>query len=187
MIVLFTAEDSTNGHKLEGRLLQEFGATDEYMGPEKIAQLWSVFSQHDVLFTDYTNGKFEPFLLNLMNPRSIWVEMFDTDVDAPVGVMMVTNVIINFDAEGHFAVWNSQARGKEELCLMMMRYCFERYNLHRMTAKIVPYMRGTIRFAKRLGFVEEGEMREAVVREGKWFSLQMFGITRDELEVKWAQ
>jgi len=181
------ADDSDSGW-FEARLLQEFGISNEYLSPEKIAELWKEFSKHDVLFTDYTEGKFEPFLLNLMNPRAIWVEIFNVEEQKPVGVMMMTNIILGFDCEGHFAVWDSKARGKEGICLKMMEFCFNRYNLHRMTAKIVPYMKGTIRFAKRLGFIEEGEMREAVVRSGEWFSLKMFGITRSELEEKlWEQ
>ena len=180
-MAILEAEDTKNGHTLEVRLLQELGDLSN-LSPKKISSLWNEFKSHDVLFTDYTAGKLEPFLHSLINPRSVWVEIFDIEEDKAIGIMMATSILPNFDAEGHFTIWNGRASGKELVVLKSIKWIFDRYNLHRMTAPVPGYQKGVIRFIKRLGFEHEGEKRESVLMGDRWIGLVQFGMTRSELE-----
>lgn len=163
------------------RVLQELGRNYS-LSPDRIRDLWIEASKHKYLFSDYTEGKLEPFVLLLANPRSVWLEIVKDGSEKPIGVAYITDILSGFDAVAHFAFWDSIGSGREPLALFIAEWVMDRYSLHRLSAQIPPYQRGTIRFAKRLGFVDEGEKREAVIRDGEWQPLLLFGLTKNELE-----
>lgn len=166
------------------RLLQRFGKIEPYLTPQKIQELWIEFSKHDSLFTDYTQGKVEPFLDVLFDSRAIIAEVYNVTDETPYGSLMLNRVILGFDAMAHFTVWDSKASGKELLFLLMMKEWMTEFNLHRLSAEIPGHMTGVMRFAKRLGFVEEGIRREGNLSKGAWMDMTMFGILRSELDLK---
>lgn len=175
-------EDRTGEYLMEARLLQRFGEPSPYLTREKITELWRTSSQHDVLFSDHTEGKVEPFLDTLFNPRAVWYELFHTEEQAPVGVAYISRVIPMFDADVHLAIWDGVASGRQPIAWELMDHTFEEFRLQRLSAAIPIYQSGTIRFVKKLGFKEEGQKREAVVRKGEWYPQVLFGITRAEMK-----
>ena len=164
------------------RVLHEFGVRKEYMTSAKIGELWNEFKIHEVLFMDEIKGDPEAFIDIMLNPRSVWLEVFSLEHDKPVGVMSLTRVIPGFDADAHFVFWDGRGRGKERLSLRVAKWLFARYRLHRMTAMVPLNQKGTIRFMKRLGFEEEGTKREGTLRHEKWIDLAIFGILLPEME-----
>lgn len=178
---IVVVEDTLNEDKrIAVDLIHELGQGS--LSPERIRDLWLCFSRHDVLFSDQTMGDFEAFFDILVDPKSIWFELVDVDSRMVLGVMSSSRVIPGFDAYGHFAIWNGRARGKEKAILKTMQWVFNRYDLHRMTAHIPAYQSGVIRFVDRLGFSYEGELREAVQKDGTWVGMKVYGITVDDLE-----
>lgn len=175
-------EDKLGEAEYSVRLLHEFGNRTEYLTPQKISDLWRESSKHEVLFSDYTAGKVEPFLSMFFNPGSIWMEIFREETETPVGVAYITGVIPKFDAKGHFAFWDSVAKGREPLIWGIMEWLFDRFELNRISAETPPYQSGVIRFIKRLGFQEEGTRRGAVIHKGRWMPLVEFGILREEFD-----
>lgn len=161
------------------RILREFGQ-NYGMSPAKIAELWKISSEHRVLFSDETDGKVEPFILLALNPASVWLEMLRDS--KTVGVAYVTSVIPGYDAEAHFAFWDKIAKGRESLILMTAEWLMDRYSLRRLSASTPPYQSGTMKFIERLGFVQEGVKRDAVLYRGELFPLVQFGLTRAELD-----
>ena len=162
------------------RLLHEFASGE--VSPDKVRDLWVEFCKHDVLFSDQTKGKFSVFFDSFRDPRSVWFELVREEDQKILGVMMANKIILGFDGFGHFAIWNGKARKKEPLFHDGLNWAFNRYKLHRMTAEVPAYQSGVIRFVERIGFKKEGVKREAVVKDGSWIDLTMFGITLDELQ-----
>lgn len=164
------------------RLLREFNqnvATD----PFKVRDLWAEFRKHQVLFSDYTEGKFMPFFVVLMDPRGVWMEIVKkSEPERPIGVVYITAVKPGHEADGHFAFWDSGGRGREPLILYVAEWVMDRYNLHRLNAAVPAYQHGVIRFIERVGFTKEGVKREAVLYKGERGPLVTFGILRDEVE-----
>lgn len=163
-------------------LLHEFGETTDYLDIEKLTELWNVFKEHDVLFTDTILGDLEAFVDILMSPRSVWFEIYSLEESRPVGVSHISGVIPGYDAKGHFAVWDGRARKLEGIVLKNILWVMDRYKLHRVSSEIPSYQSGTIRFVQRLGFKSEGLRREGILRNGAWGDLEMFGLLRSELE-----
>lgn len=173
--------DRTGDHVYKLIPLNLFGYGD--LSIRRIAQLWLKMSQFDVLFSDYTRGEMEPFVLLYMDPRGIWIDMVREDGES-IGLCYFTEVFANFDAKGHFTFWDKIAAGREPIVWAAGKWMMEAFNLHRLTAQVPPYQAGTIRFVKRLGFKEEGEIREAVTYHDRWFPLISFGLLREELQEK---
>lgn len=178
--------DEKDGERKEYsiRLLTKFGVVDPYLTPQKVQELWIAYSRHDTLFSDYTEGKVEPFLDILFAPNAIVVEIFDLDSETPIGSMMMNRVIVRFDALAHFTLWDSKARGKEPLFLEMMRMWMAEFDLRRLSVEVTGLSKGVIRMVKRLGFQHEGTRREGSIHKGSWVDLEMFGILESELQVK---
>lgn len=163
-------------------LLHEFGKATPYMTPGKIVELWNEFKVHDVLFSDIIRGDIEAFIDILVNPSSVWFEIFSLEKNKPIGIGNIRKVILGYDAQGHFAFWDSRATGREAIIKSTMKWAMDRYKLHRLSAEIPAYQSGTIRFTERIGFVREGTRREGVFKDGSWIDLYMFGLLRSELE-----
>lgn len=164
------------------KMLREFDQ-NLLMTPEKIRDLWAEFRQHDVLFSDYTAGKFKPFFVILMDPRGVWMEITKrSDPTRPIGVAYVTAVKPGHEADAHFAFWDSGGRGREPLVLYLAEWVMDRYSLHRLNAAVPAYQHGVIRFIERTGFTKEGVKREAVLYKGERGPLVTFGILRQEVE-----
>jgi RimJ/RimL family protein N-acetyltransferase len=171
-----------DGKEYSVRLLQRFGQVDPYLTPKKIQELWIEFGKHDTLFTDYTQGKVEPFLDVLFDVRSIIAVIYNVTNEAPYGSMLMNRVIPGFDGLAHFTIWDSKASGKEVLFVQMMKIWMDEFDLHRLSAEIPGHMSGVIRFAKRLGFLTEGVRREGNLNKGAWFDMEMLGILKSEVE-----
>lgn len=164
------------------RMLHEFGSRQEYMDNAKIGELWNEFKRHDVLFMDEIKGDPEAFIDIMLNPRSMWMEVFSLEHDKPIGIISLSNIIPGFDATGHFAFWDGKGSGRENLALHVAQWLFNRYRLRRMTAMIPLNQKGVIRFTKRLGFQQEGVKREGTLRHDQWIDLAIFGLLHSELE-----
>lgn len=167
-----------DGHDVH--LIREFGVPTERFTKRWIGVTLQKVLKHDVLFGDFHKGDPEAFLSVVLDPRGVW---FDVEKDDDqIGLAYITKVIPLHDANAHFVVWNSRVRGTEPIFKCLIRWTFEHYNLQRITAEIPVYQHGVIRFARRLGFVEEGQRRNAVFYKDKWFSSIMLGILRSEVE-----
>lgn len=175
-------EDGTKEYSV--RLLQKFGAVDPYLTPQKVQELWIEYSQHDTLFSDYTLGKVEPFLDILFANNAAIAEIYSIDDEVPIGSMMLTRILPNFDGLAHFTLWNGKARGKEPLFLEMMRLWMNEFNLRRLSTEITGHSKGVIRMIERLGFQHEGTRREGSIHKEVWVDLEMFGILESELQAK---
>lgn len=181
VVLRVPCSDRSGEHNYIAELLWE-GGKGYGLTPRRIADIWREARKFDVLFSDETKGKFEPFFFSLVNPGAVWFELRREGDDTPVGILYYTNLIPGFDTQGHFAFWDSIARGREPLILFVTEWVMDRYNLPRITAQIPPYQAGVIRFTKRVGFVQEGEMREAVIYKDRRWPLLIFGMTRGDLD-----
>lgn len=151
--------------------------------PEKIKELWVKASKYPVLFSDSTGGKFEPFYWTLVNPMSIWFEVRSSlSRDGPLGLLYLTDIHPGIDATAHFTFWDKRAVGREPLILFIAEWLMDHFNLMRLGTAIPPYQKGVVRFVERLGFVKEGEARDATLYNGEVWPLIMFGMTRRDLD-----
>ncbi len=173
--------DRSGTHTYSIRILHEFGRGSGYMNPTKIKEIWEHAKEFDILFTDHTRGDFTVFMDILMNPTSVWLEIYRETDDRSIGLFILSHVLPNYDAQAHFTFWDSIAGGRQDLILQAAEVLFKAYNLRRMSAHVPKYMAGVIRFVKKLGFKEEGEKREAFLKNGEWVPAILLGLLESEL------
>lgn len=95
----------------------------------------------------------------------------------------------------HGMEWNNQAcllaigignpeyRGKgygTEALNLILRYAFYELNLNRVGLDVISYNLPAIKAYEKAGFMVEGQMRSAVLRDGKQYDRVIMGILREE-------
>jgi RimJ/RimL family protein N-acetyltransferase len=64
----------------------------------------------------------------------------------------------------------------------MLEHAFERLGLHRVGLSVFSYNERAIRAYEKAGFVIEGRLRDAILRDGRYFDeVQMGALARDWL------
>lgn len=67
-----------------------------------------------------------------------------------------------------------------EAMILMLRHAFEEMNLHRVTLRVYTFNDRAQRSYGKIGFVEEGRLREDTYRHGAWHDTVLMGILADE-------
>ena len=62
----------------------------------------------------------------------------------------------------------------------MLRFGFEDYGFHRITAKVIKGNIGSIRVLQKLGFTEEGLLRESLYKNGQYHDLMILSVLESE-------
>ena len=96
---------------------------------------------------------------------------------------------------GYFDIDNSNSCAEISYCLKsgswgqgimtealdeMLRFGFEDYGLNRIVAKVMKDNAGSVKVLKKLGFVQEGLLRESLYKNGRYHDLMIFSILKSE-------
>lgn len=57
-----------------------------------------------------------------------------------------------------------------------LEYIFEQLQMRKVCAEVLEYNEISIRFHKKLGFVEEGSLREQVLKDGQYLDVMLLGM-----------
>jgi RimJ/RimL family protein N-acetyltransferase len=105
----------------------------------------------------------------------VWV------VDDFTGVFYVTDIQGTDDALVHYTFFDRKHNGRLHFVKGMVKYVFERYQFHRLSAEIPNYATPQVRrFAEQLGFIYEGKRRKASKYKGDRFDVNLYGILKSE-------
>ncbi len=141
-----------------------------------------------------------------MRPRSIieeraWIDRAMRN-DDPTAVMLVIETsdgeysgsvgLMHIDARNrHAEVGIVVARPEDwgrglgtEAMQLILRHAFEEKNLHRVLLRVFTFNERAIKSYLKIGFVEEGRLRESVFRHGAWHDTVLMGILADEFFAK---
>lgn len=72
-----------------------------------------------------------------------------------------------------------QGIGRDAFSLIM-NYAFNELNFHRLTLRVFSFNKRAISLYEKLGFKEEGIMREAFYRSGTWHDIHVMGILKKD-------
>ncbi|WP_435177996.1 GNAT family N-acetyltransferase [Halorussus sp. AFM4] len=85
---------------------------------------------------------------------------------------------------GEVAYWLvPEARGEgyaTEAVSLLLDYAFETSGRHRVHARVVDFNEPSRALVERLGFTEEGRLRDHVFLEGEYRDVVLFGLLREE-------
>lgn len=86
-------------------------------------------------------------------------------------------------AEAQFFAGDTRYEGTDEVLdglLMLVRYCFETRNLHRLDASALAFDEVKIEHLRRAGFVHEGKLRQHLRWDGGYVDVEVFGLLASE-------
>lgn len=119
---------------------------------------------------------------------------FQTKEGDPVGAVIYDHEWTRVrKADTRFFAGDQRYEGLDEVLdglLMLVRYCFETRNLHRLDAAALAFDEIRIEYLRRAGFVHEGTLRQHIRWDGSYVDVEMFGILESEwpgYEVKVAE
>ena len=69
--------------------------------------------------------------------------------------------------------------GKEAISTII-KYAFEKLNLHRLEAEVIEYNEGSKKMVEGFGFILEGRLREAKYSNGKYYDILRYGLLKSE-------
>lgn len=157
-----------------------FVAVEMHMTPEKVKWLWDEMSKYRTLFSDLTRGSAENFTALLIDPNSLWFEVFsETQL---VGIIYFTSMQWEIDCEAHLVFFDRKPREKTLLCRLVAKWMFDNFPLNRITATIPHIYHWTLRLAVAIGFKLEGTKRQSQLMGNKWIDEVIFGLLRSEVE-----
>jgi RimJ/RimL family protein N-acetyltransferase len=67
-----------------------------------------------------------------------------------------------------------------EAARLLINYGFQQLNLHRISSSAFAFNERSIKLHKKVGFQEEGRLRQATFKNGQYHDLMLFGILREE-------
>lgn len=144
---------------------------------DKITELWKKLQEFPQIFDDFSKGDFNDFLGKLLNPANVFIDIGDgLGLAAGFGVRPGLDVVL------HVVMFDRRLRGREDTFKDIMAYFFKALKLNRMTSIIADDCRTAINLALRIGFKEEGLMRQAMLRDGKLLDMHVLGILREEFD-----
>lgn len=139
------------------------------------------------LISDTVPKDLDGFLVSMVGSKTLWFEAVNSYTGENVGFFYLTDLIPSHtekrfvSATFHAVVWDGKAHSRIGVGKAFIKRVFEMFRLHRLQA-IIPLNRGgAIRNLKRLGFKDEGVLREAVAYNGDWFSVLILSILEGEV------
>jgi len=109
------------------------------------------------------------------------IETSDGEYSGSVGLMHIDGR--NRHAEVGIVIARPEDAGRgpgTEAMQLMLRHAFEELNLHRIMLRVFTFNERAIKSYQKLGFVEEGRLRENMFRHGAWHDTVLMGILADE-------
>jgi hypothetical protein len=144
--------------------------------PEKLQKIWGELSKIDGLFDDYSRDRMDIFLRKITSPDTVWLERTDGN-----GLLYLTSVLPNLSATGHLVYWDRKLRGREKFTIDCLAWLVQVIPLEKVNLYLPDFAKIARSFAKRVGFVKEGCIRNWSYNNEKLFNMYIYGMTRVEV------
>lgn len=166
-----------------GRVLIQFDqwiVCEMELDPDKTKWLWEECQKYPTLFSDLTRGSLDNFMGLLQAPHTFWMEVYDQR--NLVGLIYLMGLDQVVDIEVHVLFFDRRTKDKIALCRALVRWVFQEFKPHRLSACMPVIYHAVIRLAKGVGFKIEGTRREAALLGGQWVDELQLGLLAKEMD-----
>lgn len=132
------------------------------------------------VFTYADTENFVKGITESHNSKGYMIEEVKTN--KPIGVTSLINIdYVNRNAEsiidiGDKDYW-SKGFGRESFSLLL-DFAFNELNLHKVYLRVFSFNERAIRLYQKLGFYEEGKLKEQLYRNGDWHDVVFMGLLK---------
>ncbi len=127
---------------------------------------------------------FESYLAN--RNTNVRCAIVDKESNSIIGLVNLTNIDWSCRcAEFSIMIGNSNYYSKgigKMATIEMLKHGFNNLNLHRIYLSVLTYNDIALKLYKSIGFVQEGIIRDAVFKQGKYQDAYMMSILEDEFK-----
>lgn len=163
------------------RILNETDLTDRYLqwlNDEEVSR----FNSHAVF--PNTPEKMRQFYDSINPQKQVVLAIIERTSDLHVGNVSLQAINwINRSAEFAILLGDKNFWGKgigHAASQLIVKYGFERLNLHRIYCGTIAGNTGMEKLAQKLRMIEEGRRREAVYKNGTYHDVIEYGVLREE-------
>lgn len=114
--------------------------------------------------------------------------IIEKQTQAPIGITSLVQIDRkNRNAECIIDIGDKEYWGKgygTEALSLLLDYAFSEMNLHRVSLQVFAFNLKAISMYRKIGFKQEGILREFLFREGAWHDLIQMGILKHEYNGK---
>ncbi len=147
--------------------------------PENISKLWLKMREAQWLFDDSFKDDVFAFAEMFMSEGTLAMEVGDFQ-----GIVYGVGIKDGGQAMTVIHLWDEAARGPEGIRLVQgaALAAMRAKDLHKLSAMVAVPNAVAHKAVKRVGFKEEGTIREQLCYNGKWTDVVYYGLLRAELE-----
>lgn len=136
----------------------------------------------DVYTPEETDAFVRSVILGSSNSKSYIIA--DVEIEKPIGIMSLISIDYkNRNAELIIDIGEPDYWGKgygQEALQILLQYAFHELNLHRLSLRVFDFNERAIRLYPRMGFKQEGVMKETLFRNGAWHDIIYMGLLQSE-------
>lgn len=153
---------------------------------EKAEKYYKEFERYRI-FSDDVPHNVDGFLATMMGSSCLWFEMVNMETEENVGFMYLTDFVPSLtekrflSATFHAVTWDAKGGPRIGLAKQFIKEMFKQLGLHRLQAAVPLTKGGAMRMLRRLGFKDEGVMREPIRYGGNWVSILLLSILETEV------
>ncbi|MFD0701802.1 GNAT family N-acetyltransferase [Myroides pelagicus] len=116
--------------------------------------------------------------------KEVRLAVIEKDSGRLIGLVYLTNInYINRTGIMGYMIGESNARGKgyaKEAVLQLLHYVFQQLGINRVSANVLATNQRSLSAMKKIGFIQEGILREAIFRNGHFIDLISFSILKSD-------
>jgi RimJ/RimL family protein N-acetyltransferase len=145
--------------------------------------------QYLELYLPMTEMSEEKFIEELGTTRARSIVLFVIEAIEGASTKPIGNCSLNeVDSKEHKAIFGMVIGEKDywskgygvEAARLLINYGFEQLNLHRISSAAFAFNERSIKLHRKVGFREEGRLRQAMFKNGQYHDEVQFGILREE-------
>jgi RimJ/RimL family protein N-acetyltransferase len=145
--------------------------------------------QYLELYLPMTEMSEEKYIEELGTTRAKSDVLFVMEVIEDASTKPIGNCSLHeVDSKDHKAIFGMVIGEKDywskncgtEAARLLICYGFQQLNLHRISSAAFAFNERSIKLHKKVGFREEGRLREAFFKNGQYHDLILFGLLREE-------
>jgi UDP-4-amino-4,6-dideoxy-N-acetyl-beta-L-altrosamine N-acetyltransferase len=135
------------------------------------------------MYTDHEIGRAEHRAwfdrLSADATRLTWI--FERDAQ-PLGVVNVTDIEPRGTCRWGFYIGEPASPKGSGLAMavMALQSLFDERGMRKVTGEVIAFNEPSLRFHKRLGFVEEGRLRQQTLKNGRYEDVIIFSMLKEE-------
>jgi RimJ/RimL family protein N-acetyltransferase len=144
--------------------------------PQQLKWLWEKMSECEEVWDDHTRGKVDYFLAQFANPDVEFYKIGDS------GLIVLDSISERGGSRIHYVIWdhNLNLHTQKTQAVEIFDYLFWKRRVHHIVGMIPSHNQQTVRFAVSVGMKYEGEIREDVLYNGKYYNTHIYGILESE-------